>query len=353
MALNLTYYPYTLEFKRPFGIASGSRSTTPVVMTEIVYDNYTGYGEASMPPYLGENHESAISFLKKAEAVLRRFKDPMKIEEILSAIDSLQENNTAAKASIDIALHDLVGKLLNQPCYKMWNINKDAKDLYTTYTIGIDEPEIIRQKIDEANDFKILKVKLGTDQDRKIIETIRSVTNKAIAVDVNQGWEDKFYALEMINWLKEQNVLFVEQPLPKHMMKEMQWLTERSPLPTIADESMQRLQDIENIKNVFNGVNIKLMKCTGLNEARKIIKRAKELDMKILLGCMSETSCATSAAAQLSPLADWIDLDGPLLIKNNLFEGIKFVEGKIVLNDLPGIGVKKKLRKNQLAKVWA
>ena len=339
--LGLSYHPHTLQFKRPFGIASGLRSSTPIVITEIGYKGLVGYGEASMPPYLGESHVSVIDFLKEAEEVLRKFKDPFQVSEILATIDSLQETNTAAKASIDIALHDLLGKLENRPCHEMWGINKSDKELYTTYTIGIDTEDVVRQKVAEAKDFRILKVKLGSDDDRKIITTIRSVTDKPIAVDVNQGWKDKIQALEMIKWLEDRNVLFVEQPLPKEMIKEMEWLTANSPLPTIADESVQRLGDVEKIKNVFSGINIKLMKCTGLHEARKMIARARELDLKILIGCMSETSCAVSAAAQLAPLTDWIDLDGPLLIKNNLFEGVKFIDGKIILNDLPGIGVKK------------
>ncbi len=336
--MQLSFYPHTLEFKRPFGISSGTRNSTPVVFTTIEYQGFIGYGEASMPPYLGENHESVVLFLSKAKEVIASYKEPFEIETILNTIDSIASNNTAAKSAIDIALHDLVGKVLQQPWHSLWKLDKNKTPL-TTYTIGIDSLESIKDKIIESADYKILKVKLGSDKDKQIIETIRTYTDKPLAVDINQGWQDKHFALDMIHWLKEKNTLFIEQPMPKEKVNEMAWLTEKSPLPTIADESFQRIGDLEKVKGVFNGINIKLMKCTGMREAYNIISLAKQQGLKILIGCMSETSCAVSAAAQLSPLADWADLDGPLLIKKDYFNGITFNEGKIILNDLPGIGV--------------
>ena len=338
MTMNLSYTPYTLYFKRPFKIAHGTRSSTPIVITKIEHEGMIGYGEASMPPYLGESHESVLTFLKKAESVIRKFKSPFEIENILHEIDLLEKFNTAAKASIDIALHDLTGKLKNETCCLAFKGDKN-KTPFTTYTLGIDEPEIIKQKVKEGNEYRILKVKLNGINDRLIIETIRSVSDKPIAIDVNQGWRDKHYALEMLNWLNDKNVLFVEQALPKEELDDAHWLFERTPLPLFADESIQRYSDIDKVKDCFHGINIKLMKCTGMHEAHKMILRARELNLKILIGCMSETSCAISAAAQLSPLADHADLDGALLIKNDLFEGITFQDGKIMLNDMPGIGI--------------
>lgn len=303
-----------------------------------MHEGIIGYGEASMPPYLGESHETAIAFLKKAAETLNRFRNPFEIEIILREIGLIASGNTAAKASIDIALHDLTGKLKNIPCWRSFNANKDDAP-YTTYTLGIDEPKVIEQKITESEDYKVLKVKLNGENDKLIINTIRSITGKPIAIDVNQGWKDKHHALEMIHWLSERNVLFVEQPLPKHNWDDAGWLYEKSPLPIYADESLQRYPDIEVVKDCFHGINIKLMKCTGMNEAYKMIHRAREVNLKVLIGCMSESSCAISAAAQLSPLADHADLDGSLLIKNDLFDGITFTKGKITLNDKPGIGV--------------
>jgi len=336
--MKLVYTPHTLFFKQPFKIAHGVRTSTPIIITELEHEGIIGWGEASMPPYLGETHETAISFLNNASKVLERFNDPFDLETILSEVDNIECNNSAAKASIDIALHDLIGKILNKPCWEILKADKN-KTPYSTYTIGIDEPKTIINKLKEGEEFKILKVKLNGENDKLIIDTIRSYTNKPIAVDVNQGWKSKYDALEMINWLFDKNVLFVEQPLAKENIDDQRWLFERSPLSLFADESVQRLNDIENIKNCFHGINIKLMKCTGMFEAKKMISRGRELNLKLLIGCMSETSCAVSAAAQLSPLVDYADLDGPLLINNDLFSGIKFLNGKIELNDLPGIGV--------------
>jgi L-alanine-DL-glutamate epimerase-like enolase superfamily enzyme len=335
--MKLTFAPHTLYFKRPFKIAHGTRSSTPIVLTRLEHDGIVGYGEASMPPYLSETHETVLSFLNKAAMVLTKYYHPFDIESILKGIDNLAPDNNAAKASVDIALHDLIGKLLNKPCWQIFNCDKN-KTPYTTYTLGIDEPEVIKQKVAEGEDYKIIKVKLNGENDKLIIETIRKVTDKPIAVDVNQGWTNKHRALEMIEWLTDKNVLFVEQPLPKNNFDDGAWLFERSPLPLFADESIQRFSDINKVKNCFHGINIKLMKCTGMHEAYKMINEARALNLQVLIGCMSETSCAVSAAAQLSPLVDYADLDGPLLIKNNFFDGVEFVNGKITLSELPGIG---------------
>ena len=256
-AMKLTWRPFTAQLRNVFTIATSSRSTTPIVLVEVEYDGVTGYGEASMPPYLGESQESAIAFLSRVD--LARYRNPFELETILADIDAITAHNTAAKAAIDIALHDLVGKLMGQPWYNVWGFDP-AKTPYTSFTIGIDTPDVVRQKTREASVYKVLKVKLGRDTDRQMIETIRSVTDVPITSDVNQGWTDKRVALDMIGWLKEKGVVFVEQPLPKHMLDDLAWLTERSPLPIIGDESVQRLTDIPKMKGVFSGINIKLMK---------------------------------------------------------------------------------------------
>ena len=336
--MKLSFKPNTLYFKRPFKIAHGVRTSTPIVIIELEHEGIIGYGEASMPPYLGESHETVLAFLKNVSFLLEKHKDPFQIESILMEIDLFAPNNSAAKASIDIALHDLIGKLKNKPCWQLFDADKNNAS-FTTYTLGMDEPEAIKQKIEDGKDFKILKVKLNGENDKAIINNIRSITNKPIAIDVNQGWKNKEDVLEMIYWLSEKNVLFIEQALAKHNLEDAHWLFERSPLPLYADESIQRYNDMDRMKDCFHGINIKLMKCTGMHEAFKMIKRARELNLKVLIGCMSETSCAISAAAQLSPFADYADLDGALLINNNLFDGITFIEGKITLNDMPGIGV--------------
>jgi len=336
--LTLTYRPYTLELRHTFTVSAMSRTTTPAVLTEIEYDGVVGYGEAAMPPYLGESQDSVMAFLKRVD--LSKYSNPFELETILADIDALAFHNTSAKAAIDIALHDLVGKLMGQPWYNIWGFSKE-KAPHTTFTIGIDKAEVVKEKTKEAAGFKILKVKLGKDNDKEMIQTIRSVTNVPLTADPNQGWRDKFYALDMIHWLKEQGVQYVEQPMPKEWYDEHAWLTERSPLPILADESCQRLSDINKIKGAYSGIVIKLMKCTGMREAHKMLTLAKAYNMKVLIGCMTETSCAISAASHLSPACDWADLDGMLLIKNDLFAGTTVKEGKLVLSELPGIGVKK------------
>lgn len=337
--MKLTFKPYDLQLRHVFTIANSSRTTTPVVLTEISYDGVTGYGEASLPPYLGETQASVMDFLKKVN--LEQFSSPFELDDILTYIDKIAENNTAAKACIDIALHDLVGKLMGQPWCKIWGLNKDNTPS-TTFTIGIDTDEVVKQKTREASPYNILKVKLGRDTDKQMIEAIRSVTDKPIAVDANQGWKDKHQALDMIYWLKERNIVMIEQPMPKYNLDDSAWVTERSPLPIFADESFQRLTDVLRLKGAFSGVNIKLMKCTGMREAWKILTVARAANMKVMMGCMTETSCAISAATQLSPAVDWADLDGNLLISNDCFDGVTVVDGKLKLNDLPGIGIKTK-----------
>lgn len=335
--LQLSFRPYTLELRHQFTIASSSRSTTPVMLTQVAYGDLIGYGEASMPPYLGESHETATAFLSRVD--LSPFQNPFDLETILDYVFAIAPGNFAAKASVDIALHDLVGKMLGRPWYDIWGFNKENTP-YTSYTIGIDKPDVVREKTREASQFKVLKVKLGRETDREMIETIRSVTDTPLCVDVNQGWKDKQAALDEIHWLKEQGVVFIEQPMSKTDPDANAWLTQHSPLPIIADEALQGVDDVLKAKGVYSGINIKLMKCGGMREGHKMLTLARSLGMKIMVGCMTETSCAISAAAHLTPLAQWADLDGALLISNDIYEGTKIIDGKIVIADLPGIGIK-------------
>ncbi len=335
--LKVSYAPYSLQFKHPFGLAYGTRKATEVVYVKLESDGFTGYGEAALPPYLAETQTSVIDFLNKAAVILKNYKLPFSMEEIISAIGTISPNDNAAKACIDIALYDLLGKSLNKAVYTLLELDK-PQPKNTSVTISIGELNLIPDKLKELEEYKILKIKLGNKGDKEIIRCVREYTDKPLVVDVNQGWTDKYMALEMIEWLNNQNVLFVEQPLPKNMFDEMVWLTERSPIITIADESTLRFSDLDKIIGRFNGINLKLMKCTGLFEAVKIVKYAKEKKLKINIGCMSESSCGVSAAAQLMESADWIDLDGPLLIKNNPFFGVTFNKGKLQLNNLLGTG---------------
>lgn len=333
------FRPYTLQLKHVFTVAVSSRTTTPVMLTEVEYDGVVGFGEASMPPYLGESHETAAAFLSKVD--LAPFANPLELETILAAVDALAPGNPAAKASVDIALHDLAGKLMGQPWYNIWGYDP-ARAPLTTFTIGIDTPEVVRQKTREAAEFKVLKIKLGRDTDKAMVEAIRSVTDKPLTGDANQGWTDRQQALDMIGWLKERGFEYVEQPLAKERVDDLAWITERSPIPIIGDEGVQRLADVRKAHGVYSGINIKLMKSTGMREAHRMLELARALGMKVMIGCMTETSCAISAAAQLSPMADWADLDGALLISNDVFDGATVVDGKVRIPDRPGIGAIRK-----------
>lgn len=342
--LSLEFEPFDLRQKHVFTVATMSRTSTPNVQVRIHYEGLTGYGEASMPPYLSSElgtTESVCDFLARVARGIGQFTDPMRLDDILSWVDNLDPDaNAAGKAAVDIALHDLNGKIMDQPWHRVLGLNPELAPS-TSYTIGIDTPDVVRQRTAEtALHYNIFKVKLGRDNDRQMIETIRQVSNKPIAVDVNQGWTDRNHALDMILWLKEHGVVMVEQPLPKTRIDDIAWLSERSPLPIFADESIQRLRDIAPLKGVFTGINIKLMKCTGMREAWKMMTVARALGMKVMLGCMLETSCAISAAAQLSPGVDFADLDGNLDIKTDLFDGVKVINGRLTLPvERPGIGV--------------
>jgi L-alanine-DL-glutamate epimerase-like enolase superfamily enzyme len=307
-----------------------------VVLTRIEHEGVSGYGEASMPPYLGESHETATGFLSRVD--LEPFRDPFRMEEILEYVDRIAPGNPAAKASVDMALHDLVGRLMGQPWYRILGLSPEKAPM-TSFTIGIDREEVVREKVREAGGFGILKVKLGRDTDRMMIETIRSETDVPLCVDVNQGWTDRQEALDTIHWLHGNGVQFVEQPMPRDRPDDNAWLTQHSPLPIIADEAVRVAADLPEVFQVYSGVNVKLMKCGGMREAHRMMEVARALGMKVMIGCMTETSCAVSAAAQLSPLVDWADLDGNLLIRNDVFEGVQIVQGKITLPPTPGIGV--------------
>jgi L-Ala-D/L-Glu epimerase len=333
--VEIAYQLYQLAFKHPFTLATGTRTHTPSVLVKIKQDHFNGYGEATLPPYLYETQQSVIDFISQVQ-----ISDIKSTSDFENTIDQIQKPplNFFAKAALDIALHDLWAKMNNISVSRLINIGNE-KTPYCTYTIGMGSPEKIKEKIKEAEGFHILKVKLGGENDRQIIETIRKSTDKPICVDANQGWKQKEDALEMIDWLATKNVLFIEQPLPKDQWDNAFWLKEKSPLPVIADEALQTLADLDKASKCYHGINIKLMKCGGISQAKLLIEKAKALHLKILIGCMSESSCGVAAAASTQSEADWVDLDGPLLISNDPFEKTNYVDGKIILNNIAGLGI--------------
>jgi L-alanine-DL-glutamate epimerase-like enolase superfamily enzyme len=337
----LSYEPFTGELRHAFGISTNTRTTTPIVLTRITLGDKTGYGEAALPPYLVETQESVCEFLKLAEPVINNCSEPLNVDSIMQLVNALAPGNHAAKASIDIALHDLYGKLEGKPLWQIWGIDPNATPC-TSYTIGYDACDsIVLVKVHEADWAKILKVKLGREEaeDKRMINLIRSISDKPIYVDANQGWLTKEHALMMCQWLAEQGVVMIEQPMPKHMNEEHAWLCERVDLPILADEACQTYDDVARLQPYYDGINIKLMKCGGMAEARKMITLARELGMQVMIGCMTETRAGISAATMLSPLVDYADLDGHVLLGNDPYDGIQIVEGKLTLVDKPGTGV--------------
>lgn len=337
--VKLSFRSIDLHLRHTFTIARSSRDVEPCIIVELEHSGITGFGEAAPSDRYGETRDTVKAFLQGVQ--LKQFADPFQLEDILTYVNNMAPGNASAKAAIDIALHDWVGKKLGIPLWKYWGLNKENTPR-TSFTIGIDSPTVIEQKVREAEPYSILKVKVGTPNDEEIITTIRRITKKAIRVDANEGWKSKEQARDKILWLESQGVEFVEQPLPAIDLKGTAWVRERVNIPIIADENVTGLASIPSLKDVFDGINIKLMKCGGLREATRMIHTAKAFGMKIMLGCMIESSVAISAAAQLSPLADYADLDGNILITNDPYSGVLVRDSKLILNDLPGVGITKR-----------
>jgi L-Ala-D/L-Glu epimerase len=337
--MKLRFEQFDLKLKHTFTIARGSRDVQSVVFVELEHDGITGYGEASPIARYGESVETVISFFKQVDS--EKLNNPFLIERNVAYLESLSSKDFSARTAIDIALHDWVGKAFGQPLYKLWGLSPDDTPV-TSFTIGIDTPDVLRQKIREAEEYPILKIKLGGDNDEEIMKVIRAETNKPLRVDANEGWTIREIAMEKALWLQREGVEFIEQPLPANQLLDTAWVRERASIPIIADENVVTMYDVPKLRGAFDGINIKLMKCTGLNAALKMIYAAKSMRMKVMLGCMIESSIGISAAAQLSPLLDYADLDGNLLVSNDPFSGVQVDNGRIILSDKPGIGVTKR-----------
>jgi L-alanine-DL-glutamate epimerase-like enolase superfamily enzyme len=326
-----------LQLTNTWTIARNSSDFKENVFVRIQRDGISGIGEAAPNVRYGENAELTKQKILKAEKILEKF-DWFNYADIKPALDEEIKDQSCAKAAIDMAIMDWVGKSLKTPLYKLWGLNHENTPV-TSFSIGIDTPEILKKKIEQASIYPVLKIKVGKDNEKEIINTVRAFTDKPLRIDANEAWVSKKEALEKILWMQEQNVEFIEQPMPADMIDETAWLRDRIKIPIIADESVKQTSDISKIAGAFDGINIKLMKSGGLLEAIKMIASAHRFRLKVMLGCMIESSVAISAAAHLSPRADWADLDGNLLICNDPFEGVKVKNGKLILNELNGIGV--------------
>jgi L-Ala-D/L-Glu epimerase / N-acetyl-D-glutamate racemase len=303
-------------------------------------DGVTGFGEGAPIVRYQESAQTAQAAVETVRGYLSAC-DPWQYDKVLREIFRRIDGQYAAKCAVDAALLDWVGKKLGVPLYRHFGLDP-ADAPVTTFSIGIDTPEKTREKIREAEAFPVLKIKVGLDSDEATLEAVRSATRKPLRVDANEGWKDKETAVRKIKWLETQGVEFIEQPLPAHMLEEARWVRSRVHMPIFADEACLHPADIPKLKDSFDGVNIKLDKCGGMLEAYRMIQIARSLGMKTMLGCMISSSVSIAAAAHLSPLVDYCDLDGNLLISNDPYEGIGVKAGKIVLPSRPGLGLVKR-----------
>ena len=314
--------------------SSEHRDTLHVRFTR---DGVTGQGEGAP---IARYHESAESARQAVESVRDLFAtgNPWQFEKLMAEVFRRLPGQYAAKAALDIALIDWVGQKLGVPLYRYFGLDPQDAPV-TTFSIGIDTPAITRQKVREAEPFPILKIKVGLDTDEATIAAVRDVTSKPLRVDANEGWKEKDEAVRKINWLESQQVEFVEQPMPAALQEETRWVRKRVHIPIIADEACLHPSDIPKLADAYDGVNVKLDKCGGILEAFRMIQVARSLGLKTMLGCMISSSISVTAAAHLSPLVDYADLDGNLLIANDPYSGVQVKQGKLILPDRPGLGV--------------
>jgi len=301
-------------------------------------DGITGLGEGAPIVRYKEDAASARRAVESLRAFLNSA-DPWQFSKVMAEVFRRLEGEYAAKAAIDIAVMDWVTRKLGVPLYRYLGLDPRDTPL-TTFSIGIDTPEVTRQKVLEAEPFPILKIKVGLSTDEETIAAVRSVTKKPLRVDANEGWKDKEEAARKINWLESQGVQFVEQPMPAPMIEETRWVRGKVHIPILADEACMHPADIPKLADAYDGINVKLMKCGGIQEALRMIQMAKSLGMKTMLGCMIESSIGVTAAAHLSPLVDYADLDGNLLIANDPYRGVTVEMGKLVLPNRPGLGLR-------------
>ncbi|MBA3673311.1 MAG: dipeptide epimerase [Gemmatimonadaceae bacterium] len=337
--MKLTHEIVTLRTKVPFTISRGSTSEYRVVRITITdADGATGWGEAAPSKFYGETADTVVGVLPLLGEAIASM-DSWSLEAIEHALYKTIRFNGAARAGVSAALHDLEAKRLGVPVYRMWGLDPSRAPL-TSFTIGIAPDEkTLRQRVDEAAQYPILKIKLGSSWDARIVRVVREIApDKVLRVDANAAWTPKS-TLEMIPLLKELGVEFVEQPLPPQDLDGLRFVRERSALPIIADESCLVASDIPKLAGAVDGINIKLAKCGGLREALRMIAAARAHDMLVMAGCMIESSLGIAAAAHLAPLLDCADYDGAALVANDPYSGVSIDDGRIALTDGAGLGV--------------
>ena len=326
-----------LLLRHTWTISRNSSDFKDNVFVRVERDGIVGWGEAAPNVRYNQSAEQTVAAIEKARPLIEAG-DWRQYADLRAQWERAIPDQSCACAALDLAILDWVGRKLNVPLYRLFGLDA-GKVPVTTFSIGIDTPEVIKEKVKEAKDFPVLKIKVGTDNDAQIVDAVREATDRSLRVDANEGWRDKEQALEKIQWLQQRGVELVEQPLPAAMIDETAWLRERVEIPIIADEAVKRAGDIPKLAGAYDGINIKLMKAGGIQEALRMIHVARALGLRIMLGCMIESSVAIAAAAHISPLVDYADLDGNLLIANDPFVGVGVRNGKLILNDQPGLGV--------------
>jgi len=327
-----------LNLRNTWTVATSSSTFRDTLHVAYTRNGITGRGEGASLARYQEDARSGQAAVESLRDLLTSA-NPWHFTKLMAEVFRRLEGQWAAKAAIDIALMDWVSQKLGVPLYRYLGL--DARDApLTTFSIGIDTPEITRQKTREADAYPVLKIKVGLATDEETIAAVRSVTNKPLRVDANEGWKTKEEAVAKINWLEKQGVELIEQPLPASMIEETRWVRGRVHIPVIADEACLHPSDIPRLAEAFDGVNIKLDKCGGILEARRMVEIARALKLKTMLGCMISSSVSVTAAAHLSPLVDYADLDGNLLISNDPYVGVRVDRGKLILPNGPGLGLK-------------
>jgi len=333
--MKVNYRAINLPFKYPFTISKGTKTHQPSLIVELDFNGVKGYGEAPAISYYNIPVEKMIADLESKKMMVEKYA-LMDAERYWHYLHHLFPQNPFLVCALDMAAWDIIGKLRQMPLYQYWNTSF-AHAPVTDYTIGIDTIEKMLEKLLEKP-WPVYKIKLGTREDIKIIEALRKHTDAVFRVDANAGWQLQ-EALEIIPVLKELGVELVEQPLAKDNWEGMKVLYEKSVLPLFADEACVSEKDVEPCAAHFHGINIKLTKCSGITPARRMIQRARELNLQIMIGCMNETTVGSAAIAQLAPQADCIDMDGPLLLAEDIATGIEYDFGKYTLSGKPGLGI--------------
>lgn len=336
--MQIELLPYQLELKHSFGLSYGKRSYTDTFIVKLKMNGVEGIGEIVLPPYMKYSSDEVIEYVQNIQN--QGLLNEGSLDACLEGLKKNKKKCPPAMAGLDIALHDLFSQLEGKSIFAYYGLSNAVKLPPTSFTIGIEEDlAILKQKIREAQAYEVLKLKMGGDSDNFLLDVVLPLWNKPIVIDANQGWQGESQYMHFMHRLEEHELLFVEQPFSLEYKQDYINL-KRHPIPIVADESVQGIEDLETLHAYFDGINVKLMKCGGIQAAYELIKKAKTLNMKILIGCMTSSSCAIQAALNLAPMSDWLDLDGAFLVANNPYPSPKIEEGRLLLLNQSGLAIR-------------